>query len=230
MPERFRGDEGAVLVAGEHDNELLFALVAPDACEISSQPSAGGIPRVNLRMAGVGASATGHVDAALIDVLASATAMRAAQIGGALRWSLEAALTYAGERQAFGRPIAKFQAIQHHLAQLAGEVCATEVAAAVALQALDRGTARMEAAAAKIRADEAASDGSIIAHQVFGAIGFTDEHVLHRYTTRMLSWRDDFGSGSEWAAYLGRMVAKTGSDGFWPAITSDRIEATGVSP
>jgi len=112
-----------------------------------------------------------YPDATLIDVLASAAALRAAQIGGALRWSLEAALTYAGERQAFGRPIAKFQAVQHHLARLAGEVCATEVGAAVALQALDDGPARMEAAAAKIRADEAASDGALIAHQVFGAIG-----------------------------------------------------------
>ena len=45
----------------------------------------------------------------------------------------------------------------------------------------------LEAAAAKIRSAEAAAEGSAIAHQVFGAIGFTQEHVLHRFTLRMLS-------------------------------------------
>lgn len=223
-------DEGPLLVAAEHSEGLTLALVASDACEISHQPSAAGIPRVALRMADVGAEATGHIDAAPIDVLASAAALRAAQIGGALRWSLEAALNYAGERQAFGRPIAKFQAVQHHIARLAGEVCATEVAAAVAMQSLDGGSRLMEAAAAKVRSDEAASEGALMAHQVFGAIGFTNEHVLHRYTTRMLSWRDDFGSGPEWAAYLGRMFAKTGSDGFWQVITSGYTDSAEVAP
>ncbi len=39
-----------------------------------------------------------------------------------------------------------------------------------------------------------------------GAIGFTNEHVLHRFTLRLLAWRDDFGSESHWAAALGELV------------------------
>ena len=66
----------------------------------------------------------------------------------------------------------------------------------------------LEAASAKIRCGEAAAEGAAIAHQVHGAIGFTKEHVLHRFTLRMLSWRDDFGSESYWAAELGGMVAR----------------------
>ena len=78
----------------------------------------------------------------------------------------------------------------------------------------------LEAASAKIRCAEAAQAGSAIAHQVFGAIGFTKEHVLHRFTLRMLGWRDDFGNESHWAAELGRRVARAGADEFWPLVAS----------
>src|SRR6185437_392341 len=61
-------------------------------------------------------------------------------------------------------------------------------------------TVLLEAASAKVRTGEAAAEGAAIAHQVHGAIGFTNEHVLHRFTLRLLSWRDDFGSESYWAA------------------------------
>jgi hypothetical protein len=64
----------------------------------------------------------------------------------------------------------------------------------------------LEATAAKIRSAEAAQEGAAIAHQVHGAIGFTSEHILHRYTLRMLAWRDDFGNESHWAAALGNKV------------------------
>src|SRR5690606_4379180 len=47
--------------------------------------------------------------------------LRAAQIAGAIERILEQTLTYATERIQFGRPLAKFQAIQHHIAQLGCE-------------------------------------------------------------------------------------------------------------
>src|ERR1700730_9302549 len=65
----------------------------------------------------------------------------------------------------------------------------------------------LEAAAAKIRSAEAAQEGAAIAHQIHGAIGFTREHVLHRFTLRVLGWRDDFGNESHWAVELGNLVA-----------------------
>jgi acyl-CoA dehydrogenase len=55
---------------------------------------------------------------------------------------------------------------------------------------------------------------------VFGAIGFTNEHILHRFTLRMLAWRDDFGNESWWAAELGKHVAKRGAEEFWPLVAS----------
>ena len=78
----------------------------------------------------------------------------------------------------------------------------------------------LEAVAAKIRCAEAAERGGAIAHQVHGAIGFTMEHILHRYSLRALSWRDDFGSESYWAVELGKLVAARGADELWPLVAS----------
>lgn len=152
--------------------------------------------------------------------------VRSVETAGALESVLARCLQYANERIAFERPIAKFQAVQHQLAQLAGEVAAALAAAGSAADAISRvqdfdDAVFLEATAAKIRCAEAAEKGSAIAHQIHGAIGFTKEHVLHRFTLRMLAWRDDFGNESHWAAALGRRVAAGGADEFWPFL-SDR--------
>jgi len=44
--------------------------------------------------------------------------------------------------------------------------------------------------------------------------------VLHRFTLRLLSWRDDFGNESYWAAALGNLIAKREANSFWPLIAS----------
>ena len=73
---------------------------------------------------------------------------------------------------------------------------------------------------AKIRVGEAATEGAAIAHQVLGAIGFTQEHTLHRFTRRLWAWRDDFGNESDWAVKLGNLVAAKGADGLWPMLAA----------
>jgi acyl-CoA dehydrogenase len=132
---------------------------------------------------------------------------------------------YANERVAFERAIGKFQAVQHNLARLAGEVAAALAASGSAADAIGAtetfdDAVFLEAASAKIRSAEAATEGAAVAHQVHGAIGFTQEHVLHRFTLRLLAWRDDFGNESYWAAELGKRVARGGADAFWPLVAS----------
>jgi hypothetical protein len=83
----------------------------------------------------------------------------------------------------------------------------------------------LEAASAKIRCSEAAEKGGAIAHQVHGAIGFTIEHILHRYTLRALAWRDDFGSESYWAVELGKRsprAAPTNCGRWWRRADPDQ--------
>jgi len=151
--------------------------------------------------------------------------VRSVQTAGALEAILDMTLRYSNERVAFEKPIGKFQAVQHNLARLAGEVSAALTAAYSAADAISRGgkfddVIFLEATAAKIRTAEAAQEGAAIAHQVHGAIGFTSEHILHRYTLRMLAWRDDFGNESYWAAALGNRIASRGADEFWPLVAA----------
>ncbi|MGA3141172.1 MAG: acyl-CoA dehydrogenase family protein [Xanthobacteraceae bacterium] len=153
------------------------------------------------------------------------SAIRSVEIAGALETILAQSVAYANERIAFERPIGKFQAVQQNLARLAGE---TAAAIAVAGSAADAVAGAdqfdddvfLEVVSAKIRTAEAAAEGAAIAHQVFGAIGFTQEHVLHRFTLRMLAWRDDFGNESYWANELGKRAACRGAEEFWPWVAS----------
>jgi len=155
-----------------------------------------------------------------LPVFAVGALVRACQMSGAISEVLNLCVTYAGERVQFGRPIATFQAIQQQLAILAGEAAAADMAAQTACRALDRtGDARFEIASAKIRTGEAAGQACAIAHQVFGAIGFTEEHHLHHLTRRLWSWRAEFGTESVWAQRLGRMVVEQGADALWPGLT-----------
>ncbi|KIZ47683.1 MULTISPECIES: acyl-CoA dehydrogenase family protein [Rhodopseudomonas] len=150
---------------------------------------------------------------------------RSLQIAGALESMLDVSVGYSNERVAFEKKISKFQAVQHNLAKLAGETSAALAAASSAADAFAHAESFddalfLEAAAAKIRCAEAAEKGAAIAHQVHGAIGFTQEHILHRFTLRALAWRDDFGSESHWAVELGKLVATRGADELWPLVAS----------
>jgi acyl-CoA dehydrogenase len=146
---------------------------------------------------------------------------RVAAMAGALERILAMTVSYALERVQFGRPIAKFQAIQQQIAVMATQVGAASAAAEAMLEALRHGPAHFEIAAAKLRVGEAAGIAAGIAHQVHGAMGFTYEHALHRSTRRLWSWRDEFGSENEWADWLGALVAGMGAKGLWPFLTSD---------
>ena len=159
-------------------------------------------------------------------MLLMGAAARAMQMAGALQTVLEVAVQYAEERIAFGRPIGKFQAVQHNLARL-GEEAAAAIAIANStaysienLRSWDDAGLFLDVASAKIRVGEAAGQGSAIGHQTFGALGFTKEHILHRFVQRLWSWRDDFDNEAVWAAELGRRVAASGGDGLWLDLTA----------
>jgi alkylation response protein AidB-like acyl-CoA dehydrogenase len=153
-------------------------------------------------------------------------AVRSLSTAGALEAILEISVRYSGERVAFERPIGKFQAVQHNLARLAGESAAATAAATSAADAIANAASLaspgiyLEAAAARIRSAEAATEGAAIAHQVHGAIGYTKEHILHRFTRALLTWRDDFGNESQWAVELGNRIAAAGAEELWPLVAS----------
>jgi acyl-CoA dehydrogenase len=157
---------------------------------------------------------------------------RSAAIAGALDAALEMSLRHATDRVQFGRPIGGFQAIQHQLALLAGEVAAARTAAMVAVRDApgsttgDGLTTPFDAAVAKVRSGEAAGRAAAIAHQVHGAIGFTHEHGLHHVTGRLWAWREQAGSDAWWAGRLGAAAIDARAAGFWPSLTARHMAPT----
>ena len=58
-----------------------------------------------------------------------------------------------------------------------------------------------------------------LAHQIHGAIGYTEEHALHHFTKRIWSWQDEFGTELDWNRELGRAALSSPHDTFWHFIT-----------
>ena len=209
----------AVLATGPEGPVL--ALVAVRDLPTSDASNVAGEPRGSLVLDGV--AATGALlTAAQADELRARFALaRAVQLAAALERVLAWTVQYAGERHQFGRPLGKFQAIQMELAEMAGEVTAVTALTDAAVQALDHGSPDfvLAAAAAKVRAGAAVEVVARLAHQVHGAIGFTQEHKLHHLTRRCWAWRDEAGSELAWSRALATGLLAAGGDGFWPALT-----------
>ena len=151
-----------------------------------------------------------------VDGFALMALARAAQLRGAMEQVLSMSLRYAGERVQFGRPLKRFQAIQHYLAEIAGEAAATGAAVDAAAEA---GTP-FAFAAAKARASQAAGPVARLAHQVHGAIGYTAEHDLHQWTKRLWAWRDECGNEAHWWQVLGAEAARGGGAALWPTMVA----------
>lgn len=147
---------------------------------------------------------------------------RTQQMAGAMERVLELTVGYAKERVQFGRVIGKFQAVQQQIASLASQVAAGSAGAQAAAEANAAGLARFEIAAAKARIGEAVTVVAGVAHQVHAAMGFTHEHTLHRSTRRLWAWRDEFGTESEWQAWVGAVAARLGGEGLWPYVVAAR--------
>jgi acyl-CoA dehydrogenase len=144
--------------------------------------------------------------------------LRAQQMVGAMERCLDYAISYAMERQQFGRPIAKFQAIQHMLADAAGQFAAASASADLAADAIGRADFELCTAVAKARVGEAAGKVAEICHQVHGAMGFTQEHPLHFATRRLWAWRDELGHEAFWQQRIGELVCAAGGDALWPRL------------
>jgi acyl-CoA dehydrogenase len=151
---------------------------------------------------------------------------RAGMMCGAMDRALAHAVRYSGERRQFGRPIAAFQAIQHYIAVASAEAAATRAVVDAAAASLEDESPRrtegvMAANAAKTQADRAAGVVAAAAHQVHGAIGITSEHPLRFSTTRLWSWRDEWGSRQQTARTLADWAAAADIDGLWPRLVGE---------
>lgn len=131
--------------------------------------------------------------------------LHAALLAGAMKRAFDLTMAYANERVQFGKPIGRFQAIQHQLAVMAEQVAAARMASEAAFACGAERPAWSACAVAKARASEAAQQVASIAHAVHGAIGVTQEYDLQLFTRRLHEWRLAHGSESHWHRALGRL-------------------------
>lgn len=216
--------KGIVVLASDGADDYI-ACVDPKACEIESGKSIAGEPSDTVSFDGVtlaaGAVRPAGDGASEEAILILGAVIRSLQMAGALETILELSAGYSMDRVQFGRPIAKFQAVQQSLAVVASEVSAAGMAAEIAMEAVGSGK-WLDVAVAKARVGEAAGKAAELAHQVHGAIGFTHEYTLHHYTRRLWAWRDDFGGEPYWEGRIGESIAKAGADELWGIISGTR--------
>lgn len=148
---------------------------------------------------------------------------RSLQTCGALTRALELTCDHAQQREQFGRPIAKFQAVQALVANAAGALALAKTATQFATESVlshgfESPEGRFAVAVAKIESARAATLVARNAHQVHGAIGFTLDHRLRHFTNRALAWRAEFGVERKWQRLLGELVLDSRED-VWELVT-----------
>lgn len=221
------GSNLPVLISGSFQNRHFLARLNPrDVFHSTAGTNIAGEPRSSMHLQETPLQTLRWVDKP-INLRNLAALLRCAQIAGSLQRLVDMCIQYSSEREQFGRPIGKFQVIQHSISQLAEQAAAVTCATEAAAQALDHDglhSTEFEIAAAKLRANIAIPLAINIAHQVHGAIGFTEEHQLHLFTRRLMAWRNEYGNNRFWAKKLGNWCLQHRQEGLWQSITarSDR--------
>ncbi|GAA3167726.1 MULTISPECIES: acyl-CoA dehydrogenase family protein [Streptomyces] len=212
----------AVLTEGPHGGPVLLLLEAAEWRQVAGTNLAGE-PRDDLVLLDVTVPAerVRRVPKALVREAAWRCGLaRAALIAGAARRCVELTVAHTAARRQFGRPLRQFQAVRQEEAKLIEEaalVAAAVEAAASALVGPD--SAEFPAWVAAAQAAASVAEITRIAHQLHGAIGFTQLSPLHLATTRMWSWRDEDGGERAWQQRLGRQVLDGDGDRLWRQVT-----------
>ncbi|MEV0196723.1 acyl-CoA dehydrogenase family protein [Nonomuraea sp. NPDC050691] len=194
---------GHVVTMVRHEEENVVAVIPVNAgVELVTEDNLAGEPRDVLVLEGAAADASAAAPPGLDTsaLLMRGALARSVQLAAAARAVLVSARHYVTEREQFGRPLARFQAVQQHLAALAAEVTAMQVSAEAAVAAVEHEDADAEVAVAAAKATTSAGARQVaaIGHQLHGALGYSSEHRLGAVTTRLWAWRDEFGNESHW--------------------------------
>ena len=183
-----------VVVASSSDGPGLFLVQDAEAQVGTTMDATRRLGRLNLQ----GASATLLAGADRTPELLEETRLRALaalalEAVGIAQKALELAVAHVSERKQFDKPIGAYQAVSHQVSNIYVE---TELARSLAYWAAwcvaeGDDQASVAVAAAKSAAAEAAVAACERSIQVHGGIGFTWEHILHRYYKRA-QWIDSF--------------------------------------
>ncbi|QIB65058.1 acyl-CoA dehydrogenase family protein [Kineobactrum salinum] len=211
----------AVVVQLIDEDRRYIAAVPQSGCSVTPGDNLAGEPRDDVVIDCVlPQSCVAETSLKRFDVNALGAALRTVMLAGAAERILEMSLAFASEHEQFGRPIAAFQAVQHNLAVMGEQVAICRGAANIASDAMFVPGGDLAIAVSKAQAGEAGTKLCSLAHQVHGAMGFSEEYDLHLYTKRIWAWREEFGSESFWNRRVGDAALAHDSD-LWSLISSE---------
>jgi alkylation response protein AidB-like acyl-CoA dehydrogenase len=197
-------EAGALLL---ERGEQLY-LVDPAHAVLTPRPSVDGSRRLSeVQWATEDATPVGDRDEATLSFDRGALGV-AAQLVGLSQYMLDTTVEYAKQREQFGVPIGSFQAVKHHLANVAlalefARPLVYRAAWSIAHAEPDRS---IHVSTAKAHASDAAALAARAALQVHGAIGYTTEYDLHLWMKRAWALVRAWGDPVWHRARVGRAI------------------------
>jgi alkylation response protein AidB-like acyl-CoA dehydrogenase len=205
----------ALIVAVREDSGVSLILLPSDRPGIARAPlePLTGEALFEVRFDGVSVGPEDRLGRAgdgrrlLEPALTAGALARTAEMVGAAQHIMELAVEHAKTRVQGGKPIGGHQAIQHACADIVRDVDGARGLLYVAAWALGEGrSAGDEVATAKAYASEACLTVARRAHQIFGAIGYCEEHLLHLLHKRIQAASVDYGDTTDHLETVARSI------------------------
>jgi alkylation response protein AidB-like acyl-CoA dehydrogenase len=172
---------------------VLDGYFVPDA-ETITGPGGAGIPAGDLAW-----------------IASAAVALQCMEMVGGATAVLERTVEYVKVREQFGRPIASFQAAQHHVANMRMAIDGARLTSGQAVWWLGRGMLAQRAVAiAKMHASEAYKWATLTSHQLHGGMGYVKETDLHLWSERAKVTEVQGGTADVAAGWLQRELGLAG--------------------
>jgi alkylation response protein AidB-like acyl-CoA dehydrogenase len=139
-----------------------------------------------------------------------AVALQTMEMVGGMKKVVQMTVDYVSQRKQFGVPIGSFQAVQHHLANLAIYRDGSELAAYQAVTHLAEGfDASREVSIAKAYASESYKTITVMAHQLWGGMGYATESNLYLWSNRAKATELSFGTRDYHLKQLMKYITST---------------------
>jgi alkylation response protein AidB-like acyl-CoA dehydrogenase len=142
-----------------------------------------------------------------------AVVIQLAEMIGAMQWALDTTLEWTLHRYSFGRPLASYQAIKHRMADMKMWLEASYAIAAQAARAVQADSADRDelVSAGKFYVGRYGAELMQECVQLHGGIGLTFDHDLHLFLRRVTANLPVFGSSTEHAIRIGRLIEAQGA-------------------
>jgi alkylation response protein AidB-like acyl-CoA dehydrogenase len=217
------GLEQNLLVEDAHVADLLLlqrgdALIAATSDQVTLQHNESVDPSRKLFSVEVGQGVTAVASAAdasalFADALNRGALGSAAQALGLAQRMIDLSVQYTSERQQFGKPIGSFQAVKHHMANVAVrlEYAKAPTHRAAYAVAMTQEIASHAVSHAKLVACEAANLAAKNSHQVHGAMGYTWEMDLHIFMKKAWALANTWGDAGFHKSRVGERIFADGA-------------------